>query len=162
MIHLIVGNTGAGKTTYAHKLKEENKGIIFSIDKWNNILFMPDKTKEDKLDWMLERISRSETLMMLYILQLEDNSVDSILDLGFSKFKHREKFRNFAAKHNIKYQLHFLDSSKQIRENRILKRNADKGITYEFNVKQEDFEFMETWFEPPNSSELKSAIHIKA
>jgi adenylate kinase family enzyme len=32
MIHLIVGSTGAGKTTYAQKLKKENQGILFSID----------------------------------------------------------------------------------------------------------------------------------
>lgn len=35
MIHLIVGNTGAGKTTYSNKLKRKTNGIIFSIDKWN-------------------------------------------------------------------------------------------------------------------------------
>ncbi len=43
MIHLIVGNTGAGKTTYANKLKKELKGVVFSIDQWNNTLFLPDK-----------------------------------------------------------------------------------------------------------------------
>ena len=32
MIHLIIGNTGLGKTTYANALKEEFKGMIFSIE----------------------------------------------------------------------------------------------------------------------------------
>ena len=43
MIHLILGNTGAGKTTYAQALKKEAKGVIFSVDYWNNTLFMADK-----------------------------------------------------------------------------------------------------------------------
>ena len=38
MIHLIVGNTGSGKTTYSNKLKNEINAITFSIDKWNIIL----------------------------------------------------------------------------------------------------------------------------
>ncbi len=47
MIHLIVGNTGSGKTTYANKLKKEIGGVVFSIDKWNNVLFIPDKKEDD-------------------------------------------------------------------------------------------------------------------
>lgn len=54
MIHLIVGNTGIGKTTYSNKLKATTKGVIFSIDFWNNTLFIPDKNPEDGLDWFLE------------------------------------------------------------------------------------------------------------
>jgi len=43
MIHLIVGNTGSGKTTYSTNLQRKTQGIIFSIDKWNRILFLDDK-----------------------------------------------------------------------------------------------------------------------
>ena len=161
MIHLIVGNTGAGKTTYAHKLREENQGIVFSIDKWNNRLFMPDKTKDSGLEWMLERIDRSEILIEHYILQLEHNGIDSILDLGFSKYTHREKFRLFALKNTIDYKLHYLDISIDLRKDRVIKRNTEKGMTYEFEVKLEDLDFMETWFEKPNQTELKKAVHIK-
>ncbi|WP_291798243.1 hypothetical protein [Lutibacter sp.] len=56
MIHLIVGNTGSGKTTYSTELKKKNKGIIFSIDKWNNTLFLANKKPNDELEWFLERI----------------------------------------------------------------------------------------------------------
>lgn len=49
MIHLIIGNTGSGKTTYSSELKINTDGVIFSIDKWNNILFLPDKKPTDGL-----------------------------------------------------------------------------------------------------------------
>ena len=49
MIYLIVGNTGAGKTTYSHQLKEKVGGFLFSIDVWNSVLFLPDKKDEDGL-----------------------------------------------------------------------------------------------------------------
>jgi len=53
MIHLIVGNTGSGKTTYANALKTKTNGIVFSIDQWYNALFIPDKKPNDGLDWKL-------------------------------------------------------------------------------------------------------------
>jgi predicted kinase len=91
MIHLIVGNTGSGKTTYSAKLKGKNKGIIFSIDKWNKTLFLADKKPTDGLKWFLERIERSEEIIM----ELVNAKTDSILDLGLSKLEHRDNFRKF-------------------------------------------------------------------
>ena len=161
MIHLLVGNTGAGKSTYANKLKLETSGVIFTLDKWNKILFFPDKTENDGLNWFLERIERAELLMQDLILQLENSGVDSILDVGLSKHSHREKYRNFAKENNLKVKTHFLDISKNIRKERILKRNLEKGTTFEFEVSEDNFEFMETWFEPLTEEELQHAIIIK-
>lgn len=154
MIHLIVGNTGSGKTTYSNTLRKKTKGVIFSIDQWNNILFLKDKKTDDGLDWFLERIERSERMIMALVEQLEDSATDSILDLGLSKFEHREKFRNFALQKGFECQLHFLDISRGTRLKRINKRNTEKGETYQFEVSQEDFDFMENWFEKPTESEL--------
>lgn len=161
MIHLIVGNTGSGKTTYSNKLKEETKGIIFSIDKWNNTLFLPDKKETDGLEWFLERIERAEKMIINLIGQLENLDIDSILDLGLSKFEHREKFRKLAVNHGFEIKTHYLNISKETRLKRILKRNTDKGATFEFEVTQENFEFMESWFEKPSEIELKNGIVIR-
>ena len=160
MIHLIVGNTGSGKTTYANKLKEKTNGIIFSIDKWNNTLFLPDKKDEDGLEWFLERIERAETIITSLILQLERIKTDSILELGLSKFEHREKFRKIAKINNLEIKVHFLDISKETRLKRIVERNNEKGETFEFEVTQENFEFMESWFEKPLERELKNGFTL--
>lgn len=158
MIHLIVGNTGAGKTTYSQNIKKSTKGIVFSIDTWNNTLFIPDKTASDGLEWFLERIERSECLIQKLCLQLDESGVDAILDLGFSKYEHREKFRQFALKNKLPMQLHFLDVPKSARRERILKRNLEQGNTFEFEVSEANFKFMESWFETPTSKELKNAV----
>lgn len=156
MIHLIVGNTGSGKTTYAKELKRRLNGIVFSIDKWNNTLFIPDKKSTDGLDWFLERIERSERVMLDLIHQLEVTKTDVILDLGLSKFGHREKFRKFAEMNSYDIKLHFLDVSKAKRLERVMKRNEEKGDTFEFEVTKENFDFMETWFEPPTEIEMQN------
>lgn len=161
MIYLILGNTGSGKTTYANQLKKETNGVIFSIDSWNNTLFLADKKPEDGLAWFLERIERAETLILDLVTQLENAKTDAILDLGFSKLEHRAKFRKFAALHNYEIKTHFLDISKETRLNRVQKRNTEKGNTFEFEVTQENFDFMETWFEKPTALEMKDGIVVK-
>mgnify|MGYP001027970466 CR=1 FL=1 len=160
MIHLLVGNTGAGKSTYANTLKGNLNAVVFTLDKWNKILFLPDKTANDGLNWFLERIDRAEVVMQNLILQLENAGVDSILDVGLSKLVHREKYRKFAKENNIAVKVHFLNIPKEIRKQRILKRNIEKGATFEFEVTNENFEFMETWFETPLESELINSTII--
>ena len=160
MIHLIVGNTGSGKTTYAQELKVKTNGIIFSIDKWNQTLFLTDKKPSDGLEWFLERIERAEELIMDLVRQLENSKTDSILDLGLSKFTHREKFREFAKRNDYDLKIHYLNISKQTRLKRVMKRNDEKGKTFEFDVSTENFAFMEGWFEKPSDKELIGGIVI--
>ncbi|WP_040279793.1 AAA family ATPase [Psychroserpens damuponensis] len=160
MIHLIVGNTGSGKTTYANQLKAKTNGIVFSIDTWNNTLFLPDKQPTDGLDWFLERINRAESIILNIVEQLEDSKTDTILDLGLSKFEHREKFRMFAQLHGYELQLHFLDISKNTRFERVMKRNKDQGDTFEFEVSEDHFKFMETWFEKPTAKEMTNGVLV--
>ncbi len=160
MIHLIVGNTGSGKTTYATKLKGKTNGIIFSIDKWNKTLFLADKKPDDGIEWFLERIDRAEEMIMELVQQLEHSKTDSILDLGLSKFEHRAKFRKFAELNNYELKTHFLDISKETRLERVMKRNNEKVATFEFEVSKEDFDFMESWFETPTGKEIDGGIII--
>lgn len=160
MLHLIVGNTGSGKTTYSNELKKKTKGVLFSIDTWNNTLFLPDKKETDGLEWFLERIERAEKMILNVVTQLEESHTDAILDLGLSKFEHREKFRAFAASNGFDIKLHFLDISKETRWQRVQQRNTEKGATFEFEVSQENFDFMETWFEQPSENELINSVVI--
>ena len=160
MIHLIVGNTGSGKTTYSTELKGKMNGIIFSIDKWNKTLFLPDKNSEDGLEWVLERIERAEEIIMELVKQLESIKTDSILDLGLSKVEHREKFREFAKSNGFEIKIHFLDITKETRMERVIKRNNEKGKTFEFEVSKDNFDFMESWFEKPSQKELDGGIII--
>lgn len=160
MIHLIVGNTGSGKTTYSAELKKETEGIIFSIDRWNKTLFLADKKTTDGLEWFLERINRAEKVILELVGQLESSKTDSILDLGLSRSEHREKFRQFAKVNGYEIKIHFLDVSKETRFKRVLKRNYEKGATFEFEVSKEDFDFMENWFEKPAKEELLNGVII--
>lgn len=129
-------------------------------NKWNNTLSLPDKKPTDGLEWTLEKIDRSEKIIMDLVKQLENLKTDSILDLGLSKFEHREKFRKFADLNGYELRIHFLDISKEIRWERVMKRNDEKGLTFEFEVSKENFDFMENWFEKPSEIEMSGGAII--
>ena len=57
-------------------------------------------------------------------------------------------------------KFHFLDISKETRWELIQQRNTEKGVTFQFNVSKSDFNFMETWFEIPTTSEMDNGIVI--
>ena len=44
--------------------------------------------------------------------------------------------------------------------NRVIKRNMEKGETFEFEVSDENFDFMENWFEKPTEKEMIGGIII--
>jgi hypothetical protein len=54
-----------------------------------------------------------------------------------------------------------LDIPKETRLNRVIQRNTEQGETFEFEVSEEDFDFMEIWFERPEEEELVNAVIIK-
>jgi hypothetical protein len=41
-----------------------------------------------------------------------------------------------------------------------MKRNNEKGATYQFEVTKESFNFMEDWFEKPSVKEIGNGIII--
>ncbi|MFT5229079.1 MAG: hypothetical protein ACI9EV_002232 [Urechidicola sp.] len=73
----------------------------------------------------------------------------------------REKFRKFDEFHNYESKAHFLNVSKETRLNRVIKRNTEKGETFEFEVSKENFDFMETWFENPTDAEMSGGMIVE-
>lgn len=156
-IHILCGSTGAGKTAMARRLAEERGAIRFSIDDWLKTLFHPDLPPSHDISWILDRIERCETEIWKLVLQISARDVDTVLDLGFSKKTHREKFRALALDAGIHVQLHYLTAPSEVRRARVRERNATKSETYSFQVPDPMFDFMEGFFEPPEGEELAGA-----
>jgi predicted kinase len=155
-IHLICGSTGAGKTTYALRLSDRLKGVRFSIDEWMATLFWMNSPQPLNPAWSMERVGRCMTQIWTVTLQTAARNVPCVLDLGFSKGKSRAEFAGFAQAAGLSVQLHFIDVPAEERWQRVAKRNAQKGETYQlsFDVTREMFDFVEGLWEPPTDAEM--------
>ncbi|HEX3344301.1 MAG TPA: ATP-binding protein [Polyangiaceae bacterium] len=159
-VHLITGNVGAGKTTYAMELADRLGGVRFSTDEWMVTLFHADMKDVMDLPWTLERIDRLERQVWKVVAQLASRGIDAVLDLGLSKKAHREKHRALARALGIDAKLHFLDVDLATRALRVKKRNAEKRESFAFEVTDAMIEFMEGYFERPDGDELAGAVVV--
>jgi len=148
-VYLITGGTGAGKTTYALKLAGETGGIRFSIDDWMATLFWMDSPEPISHDWAMDRINRTEAQMWETAQQVLAQGLPVILDLGFTKAAHRQKFYDLANAIGAEPLLHWVDIPSEERWRRVQSRNAEKGETFVMDVPREMFDFMENQWETP-------------
>jgi predicted kinase len=154
-IHMICGLTGAGKSTYAEKLRLDLSGVRFSIDDWNARLFFMDRDPASDFDWFYERVQRSCAQMRDTAEQVLRAGVPAILDCGFTDRKERQIFYDWASAIDRPVALHYLDVAKPLRRARVQQRNSERGETFAIEVTPEMFEFMETIWQPPDAAEVQ-------
>jgi len=159
---LVCGPTGVGKTTYSISLSKEVNGIRFSIDPWMQNLFAKDM-KELDYSWMIERVHRCYDQIWDVSEQILSLGGNVVLDLGFTEKTQREHFSVRAKSLGLEAEIHFLDAPKEIRKQRVEKRNSEKDPNvYAFDVTDIMFNFMEPRFEAPDAEELEGGLKIDA
>ena len=162
MVVLMVGMTGAGKSTYAKAYAEKNKAVVYSIDNWMKTLFgddMPDDPDSnwffDNHKWYTQKITRCENQILSLVTERGLKNQKSVLDLGFTQKEHRGKFIKALNAKGIETQIHYLDVDYETCWERVQKRNKEKGKTFVMTVTKDMFEYMEDSFQVPKASETR-------
>lgn len=161
VVHLICGPTAAGKSTYANKLKNNTRAMLFSIDDWMVSLFGPDLENSMDWQWISERASRCEDRIILTACSLAKTGVSSIVEIGLQQANKRAQVAATVRKSGCSLQTHFLDVDAQERWKRVEQRNLDKGDTFSLEVTRDMFDFFEEMWESPSENELISLNGIK-
>lgn len=155
---IMCGKICSGKSTYAEKLKLENKAVILSVDELTLALF--ENQAGEKLDFYVEKLKE---YFLKKSLDMVEAGADVILDWGFWTKKERDYAREFYDSRNISYQFYYMNVGIDEWKNRILKRNQE--------IKREQLEAypidkgllskVEKMFEEPDRKELKAMIIIE-
>ena len=156
-ILLLLGLTGAGKSTLGRRLAREKRELYFSIDEWLKKLFWMDAPSQDPLPWVLERCRRVDTLIASLLEQEIAGGRGAVLDLGFSKPAERKRWIDFAEARGAAVALLMLDVPREERWARVEKRNLSLGPT-DVAVDRATFDWMEGYFEPPTDEELRYLV----
>lgn len=155
--YLIVGNTGAGKSTHAAVLARDENAHVFTVDEWMRTLFLADMPDPPSYAWALERTERIEVQMLAESARLLERGTNVILDIGFFGRDQRDRVRAFFLERGFEPVVHYLDVDKETRWQRVDRRNREKADTFQFPVSREVFEFCETIFEPLDEDERAEA-----
>jgi predicted kinase len=163
LIHLIVGSTGAGKTTYAKALAERLGAVHFSIDQWMAALYWPDASTPIDPAWAMARVERCYVLIWNIAEQAASRGTPAILDLGFSQRAVRANFASRAADAGLIVQLHFIDVPAADRWRRTQAREASPADEHRlpFAISREMFDYVETLFEPPDAEEMTALNGVR-
>lgn len=152
------GRICSGKSTYAAKLKTEHNAVILSVDEITLALF-PDGAGE-MLDTYVER---AEKYLYKKSLEVIRAGCDVILDWGFWTKPEREYPRQFYGQNNIPCELHYLDISDELWNQRILNRNqlVKAGKVSAYYVDQGLAEKFAGIFQVPDENEIDKRIIIR-
>ncbi len=157
-VHIVFGPQGAGKSTYSRRLATEEQATHFSIDAWMNQLYGPDLPKPMNFAWVMERVRRCEQQIWATASEVASLGQNVVLDLGFMKVESRGEFMELSRALALPYRLHFVDAPHDIRRDRVLARNSERGETFSFEVTPAMFDFMEKLFQRPTDAELSEAV----
>jgi predicted kinase len=156
-IHFVFGPQGAGKSTYSKQLASSVGATIFSIDEWMNELYGSDMPKPLNFAWVMERVKRCESRIWQTAKDVANSGGNAVLDLGFMKAQNRLEASELAKDAGLSTQWHYITAPLELRRNRVMARNKSKGETFSFEVTPQMFDFMESQFEAPTTTELSLA-----
>lgn len=152
---LICGKICCGKSTYAEKLRTENKAVLLSVDEIMLAVF--GQYVGDKHDEYCENLQKYLFDKSPEIIQ---TGTDVILDWGFWQKDERDYAKEFYRQRGIPCELHYIDISGEVWQQRLEKRNSaiSAGEVNAYYVDENLAEKFSSLFEPPSDNEINVRI----
>jgi len=153
-VHMICGLTGAGKSTYAERLRQDSRAVRFSIDEWNRTLFFMDRDPTSDFQWFFDRVQRCCAQMRDTADHILTTDTPVVFDCGFTNQTVRQIFYDWAEDGGYAVTLHYLDVDETTCWNRVQQRNSERGETYMLEVTRDMFDFMASIWGAPDGDEM--------
>lgn len=152
---LICGKICCGKSTYAEKLRTENKAVLLSVDEIMLAVF--GQHAGDKHDEYSDNLQKYLFEKSAEIIQ---TGTDVILDWGFWQRRKRDAAKEFYRQRGIPCELHYIDISEEVWRQRLEKRNAlvEAGEANAYYVDENLAKKFESHFELPGEDEIDVRI----
>ena len=151
-LHLISGLPASGKTTYALRLREDTKGILFCLDRWLITVFGKYAIATVGQEEHTRRVLACRELIRESASEFLQRSVDVILDDGFFYREHRMYHAALATDMGADATIHFIDTPMELVRDRLERRNADLP-RYNFHIDPSTLETFLSMFERPSRDE---------
>ncbi len=148
---IIVGLPGAGKTTYARKLAEQESAALFILDEMVHEQY---GNRHDVELGFREKTVKYDALPQIIDLLQSGKSV--ILDYGFFKSEERSRYKKLAEILGVEFELHYIKAPYDTLLERVLKRNKEEGNIH--HIDKEILDALIKQFEEPEDDEFVKTI----
>jgi len=148
-LHFFCGKAGAGKTTVAAGLMQDQSSILLSEDIWLLELYGDQmKTFDDYI-----RVSkRLKAVAGPLVVDLLKSGISVVLDFQANTKAGRRWFRGLFEQASVEHVLHFVDTPDAVCMERIAMRNAARPPG-SHHLTEEDFAHISSFFQPPEAAE---------
>ncbi len=153
-IHLIEGPVGAGKSTFAAALALRIGGVHIALDEWFAKLFSPDRPATDVMPWYIEHKARLVDHIWNHAQALLACGVPPVLELGLVQRHSREDFYQRIREAGVELAPYLLLASRDVRRERVMRRNVEQGATFSMVVPAPFFEMASDVWEAPDDLEI--------
>jgi predicted kinase len=156
---LIIGPVGAGKSTFARRLCREQRAVLLNLDEWMAQLFGADERPAvGRLEWYIERTERCLAQIWKLTERLAELGTNMVLELGLIQRSARAAFYQRVDDAGLPLTVYVLDAPRELRRERVLRRNQEKGETFSMEVPLPFFELASDLWEPPDEAECEQRM----
>lgn len=148
-LHFFCGKMGAGKSTKAKALANENKGVLISEDKWLAALY-PDQIHT--FDDYREYSAKLKPLIARHVKELLLCGTNVVLDFPANTEKQRQCFSELSKSAGIVGNLVYLRASDETCLNQIAIRRTEQPAREKFDT-EEMFREVTSYFQEPGEDE---------
>ncbi|BDU18939.1 AAA family ATPase [Dyella sp. GSA-30] len=152
-IHLVEGPVGAGKSTFVGELRKQYAAPGFILDAWFVRLYSPDRPATNLMEWYVTRKARCLDQIWEAAKEVLNAGHDVVLELGLVEKASREHFYARVTEAGYELTIYLLDAPRDIRRERVRRRNLEKGTTYAMDVPDAFFEMASDHWQPMDDIE---------
>ncbi len=156
-IHLVIGPVGAGKSTFVRHLVQQHRAVPLNLDDWMATLFSPDRPDTadmaDVMAWYVPRTLRCLAQIWKTAEAVLDAGNDVVLEVGLIQQHQRDAFYVRMGPWADAMVVYVLDAPREVRRERVLRRNAEQGETFSMVVPPHIFELASDLWQPPGDVE---------
>ena len=156
-LSLIIGPVGAGKSTFARELSQQQGAIHLNLDAWMAQLYGPDERPAvGRMEWYIERTRRCLEQIWRLTQRLTELGVRVVLELGLIQRSAREAFYQRVDDAGLSLLVYVIDAPRELRRERVMQRNRERGETFSVEVPLPFFELASDLWEPPDEAEREA------
>lgn len=156
-LHLIIGPVGAGKSTFARALAAKHRAVRLVLDDWMAQLYGADeRPATGRIEWYVERRDRCLEQIWKLTAALCEVGTRVVLEIGLIRRAEREAFYRRVEDAGYDLAVYVLDAPREVRRERVMRRNEERGETFAQVVPLDFFELASDMWEPPDDDEASA------